>query len=164
MTKTFLRNGLIAAAVMNIGGVLAFSKFFTNAAVNEADPVVMSNFGLVMIVVWGLAYAGAASILTTLWRVNDERSAVFMEKFYTHLGKGHARDEALQMAKMELLVSSDDFHAHPYYWAGYIAVGDMQPLYPGTRWWMWALLPGLGLIPLLAVGVLRKKATRQRLS
>lgn len=66
MTRTFLRNGLIAAAVMNVGGVLAFSKFFTNAALNEADPVVMSNFGLVMIAVWGLAYAGAATIRSTV--------------------------------------------------------------------------------------------------
>lgn len=47
---------------MNTGGVLFFSKFFTNNAVNEADPVVMSNFGLIMITVWGFAYAGAATI------------------------------------------------------------------------------------------------------
>lgn len=66
MTKTFLRNGLLAAAAMNIGGVLLFSKFFNNEAVNEADPVVMSNFGLIMIVVWGLAYAGAAAIRSNI--------------------------------------------------------------------------------------------------
>lgn len=47
---------------MNIVGVLVFSRGFTNTAINQADPVVMSNFGLVMIAVWGLAYLGAASI------------------------------------------------------------------------------------------------------
>ena len=47
---------------MNIGGVLVFSRAFTNVAINDADPVVMSNFGLLMIVVWGLAYLGAATI------------------------------------------------------------------------------------------------------
>ena len=47
---------------MNIGGVLLFSRAFTNTAVNQADPVVMSNFGLVMIAVWGLAYLAASSI------------------------------------------------------------------------------------------------------
>ena len=62
MTKNFLRNGLIAAGLMNIGGVLLFSRGFTNVAINNADPVVMSNFGLVMIAVWGLAYLGAAAI------------------------------------------------------------------------------------------------------
>lgn len=66
MTDRMLQNGLLAAAAMNIGGVLLFSKGFTNAAVNEADPVVMSNFGLLMIMVWGLAYAGASTIRTDL--------------------------------------------------------------------------------------------------
>lgn len=47
---------------MNIAGALTFSRLFTNTAINAADPVVMSNFGLSMIVVWGLAYLGAAPI------------------------------------------------------------------------------------------------------
>jgi hypothetical protein len=62
MNKNLIRNGLIAAGLMNIGGVLVFSRAFTNSAINDADPVVMSNFGLLMIVVWGLAYIGAATI------------------------------------------------------------------------------------------------------
>ena len=37
---------------MNIGGAILFSKGFTNKAINQADPVVMSNFGLIMIK-WG---------------------------------------------------------------------------------------------------------------
>lgn len=58
--------GLLAAALMNIGGVLIFSRAFTNAAINLADPLVMSNFGLLMIVVWGLAYLGAATIAANI--------------------------------------------------------------------------------------------------
>jgi hypothetical protein len=60
--RTHIRNGFIIAGVMNIAGVLLFSRLLTNTVINEADPVVMSNFGLVMIAVWGLAYLGAASI------------------------------------------------------------------------------------------------------
>ena len=62
MSSSLVRNGFIVAALMNIGGVLLFSRAFTNDAINQADPVVMSNFGLLMIVVWGLAYLGAAFI------------------------------------------------------------------------------------------------------
>ena len=62
MKKSLIKNGFIAAGLMNIGGVLLFSRGFTNSAINDADPVVMSNFGLVMIAVWGLAYLGAAAI------------------------------------------------------------------------------------------------------
>jgi hypothetical protein len=66
MTGNLLRNGLIAASAMNIGGAILFSKGFTNEAINQADPVVMSNFGLIMIVVWGLAYGGASAIRSNI--------------------------------------------------------------------------------------------------
>ena len=70
MNKNMVKNGLIAAALMNIGGVLIFSRAFSNVAINNADPIVMSNFGLVMIVVWGLAYLGAAAISSNIkWLV-----------------------------------------------------------------------------------------------
>ncbi|MDA7920469.1 hypothetical protein N9B73_01835 [Verrucomicrobiales bacterium] len=44
------------------GGRFAFLQGVHNEVINEADPVVMSNFGLIMISVWGLAY-GAASLI-----------------------------------------------------------------------------------------------------
>lgn len=66
MHINFIRNGLIAAGLMNVGGVLLFSRAFTNSAINEADPVVMSNFGLLMIIVWGSAYLGAATITSSI--------------------------------------------------------------------------------------------------
>ena len=70
MNRTLIRNGLIAAGFMNIAGVLLFSRAFTNVAINSADPVVMSNFGLLMIAVWGLAYLGAAAITSSIkWLV-----------------------------------------------------------------------------------------------
>ncbi|EDY86267.1 hypothetical protein GP5015_1740 [gamma proteobacterium HTCC5015] len=62
MNQSWIKWGFVAAALMNIGGVLLFSRGFTNTAINAADPVVMSNFGLLMIVVWGLAYLGAAFV------------------------------------------------------------------------------------------------------
>ncbi len=62
MNTKLIKTGFIAAGLMNIGGVLLFSRAFTNTAINNADPVVMSNFGLLMIAVWGLAYWGAAAI------------------------------------------------------------------------------------------------------
>ncbi|PZO08044.1 MAG: hypothetical protein DCF27_09785 [Lysobacteraceae bacterium] len=66
MSRRLIRNGLVAAGIMNISGVLVFSRGFTNAAINSADPVVMSNFGLLMIVVWGLAYLGAATVSASI--------------------------------------------------------------------------------------------------
>jgi hypothetical protein len=54
-----ISKGFLVAGLFNMT-VLVFSRFFTNAAIPETDPVVMSNFGLVMIVVWGLAYISVA--------------------------------------------------------------------------------------------------------
>lgn len=66
MNTTLVKTGFIVAGVMNIGGVLLFSRAFTNTAINNADPVVMSNFGLIMIVVWGGAYIAAATISSSV--------------------------------------------------------------------------------------------------
>jgi hypothetical protein len=65
MNQKLIRNGFIIAACMNFS-VLLFSRGFTNAVINEADPVVMSNFGLLMIVMWGVAYLAAATITSNI--------------------------------------------------------------------------------------------------
>jgi ABC-type transport system involved in multi-copper enzyme maturation permease subunit len=62
MSHKFIRYGLIAAGLTNIGGVLLFSRGLTNTAINNADPIVMSNFGFLMVIVWGLACLGAATV------------------------------------------------------------------------------------------------------
>lgn len=54
-----ITKGFVIAGLMNMA-VLVFSRFFTNSVIPESDPVVMSNFGLLMIVVWGLAFISVA--------------------------------------------------------------------------------------------------------
>jgi len=57
--KTTITKGFIIAGLMN-ATVLIFSKLFTNSTIPEFDPQVMSNFGLLMILIWGLAYMSVA--------------------------------------------------------------------------------------------------------
>lgn len=54
-----ITKGFVIAGLMNMA-VLVFSRFFTNSVIPESDPVVMSNFGLLMIVVWGLVFISVA--------------------------------------------------------------------------------------------------------
>jgi hypothetical protein len=54
-----ITKGFIIAGLMNMSALI-FSRFFTNATIPEFDSVVMSNFGLLMIVIWGLAYVSIA--------------------------------------------------------------------------------------------------------
>lgn len=70
------------------------------------------------------AYAGAKSIVTTLWSVNDEKTKDFMLHFYHHMKKKGAA-EALWEARNEFLSKQKGEAAHPYYWAGFIGVGAM---------------------------------------
>ncbi len=60
MREITIRTGLIIAGLANIFGVLIFSRLFTNEFINQADPLVMSDFGLLMIIVWGFAYISVA--------------------------------------------------------------------------------------------------------
>lgn len=66
--STAKKSGLIAAGFANIIGVQICSKLFSNNVLNEADPVIMSNFGLLMICIWGGAYIATSTIHSNiLW-------------------------------------------------------------------------------------------------
>ena len=51
-----ITKGFILSGLMNIFGVLTFSRFFSNAVIPEFDTQALSNFGLLMIVVWGFVF------------------------------------------------------------------------------------------------------------
>jgi CHAT domain-containing protein/tetratricopeptide (TPR) repeat protein len=66
--------------------------------------------------------AGAHSIVSTLWSVDDTFSLNLMKRFYTRLDAAESIAEALTGAKRDLLHEYGD-RAVPYYWAGFIADG-----------------------------------------
>ena len=77
----------------------------------------------------GLAYnfeqTGAAAVIASLWMVSDESTAALMTEMYRILHEGQAtRAEALQRAQLSLRHSAD--HAHPYYWAPFILIGNWR--------------------------------------
>ncbi|SDY67403.1 hypothetical protein [Hymenobacter psychrophilus] len=77
MSHTFIRNGFIASGLVNILAVLLLSRGFTNTVIPETDPVVMSNFGLLMIAVWGLVFLAVAP---RYWHVKWVVGAFVVEK------------------------------------------------------------------------------------
>ncbi len=62
MTDKIIQKGFIVAGVSNILGVLICSKAFTNDVVIATQPDVMGYFGLVSIILWGLAYISVCNI------------------------------------------------------------------------------------------------------
>ena len=73
-------------------------------------------------------YAGCPSIVMTLWEVEDKVSADIMLSFYRFLFKGYSKSEALRKAKLEHIINADPLKAHPYFWQGYMLVGDPSPI------------------------------------
>jgi len=70
-------------------------------------------------------YAGASSVIASLWYVNDRSTALLMEKMYTELSNGVEKSEALRQAKLWMLSASEQAnYRHPYYWAPFVLHGD----------------------------------------
>jgi CHAT domain-containing protein len=69
-------------------------------------------------------YAGARTLLASLWEVNDRSTAELMSRFYTHLRAGRTKDAALRAAQMEMIRGTT--HAHPSRWAPFEVLGDWQ--------------------------------------
>ena len=76
----------------------------------------------------GFVYSGVPSIMMTLWEVQDESSALIMDRFYTYIKAGERKDIALQKAKTDFLVDANMLKSHPYYWSSYIISGKTTPL------------------------------------
>ena len=67
----------------------------------------------------GLLYAGARSVMASLWDVNDVSTARLIEGLYGHLTAGVQPAEALRQAAIELRAD----RPHPYYWAPFVLSG-----------------------------------------
>jgi CHAT domain-containing protein len=74
------------------------------------------------------AYAGARSIVTSLWSVDDTATADLMRLFYENLKSGADKDHALWQAKKDYLSGHEKSGAHPFYWCGFILVGDVRKM------------------------------------
>jgi len=72
--------------------------------------------------------AGAASLVISLWSVEDTSTNELMQHFYQHLLQGESKVQALRSAQCNLLRQADSMYAHPYFWAGFRLVGDVGPL------------------------------------
>jgi hypothetical protein len=67
----------------------------------------------------GFFQAGTASVVVSLWAVNDASTAQLMEYFYRYLESGLGPAGAMRRAQADL---RRDF-PHPYYWAPFLVIG-----------------------------------------
>jgi CHAT domain-containing protein len=67
--------------------------------------------------------AGAKTVVASLWGADDQYTASLMERFYSHLAEGEDKAASLRLAKVDMLQKYGD-QASPFFWAGFIIVGD----------------------------------------
>lgn len=67
----------------------------------------------------GFLYAGASSIVASLWKVDDRATSYLMTRFYDNLENTDKR-EALRKAQL----ATRQQYAHPYYWAAFQLTGN----------------------------------------
>ncbi|NOZ63275.1 MAG: CHAT domain-containing protein [Calditrichaeota bacterium] len=68
-------------------------------------------------------YAGASSLLSSLWKVDDLATAVTIKRFFRYLHQGYSRARALQQA---VLFVKNNINAHPLYWSAFNITGDFR--------------------------------------
>ncbi len=65
--------------------------------------------------------AGAKSVLATLWKVDDQATQLFMEKFYKRYMSGESAQKAVRDTQLEFLGSKR--YSHPFYWSSFVMIG-----------------------------------------
>jgi CHAT domain-containing protein len=95
----------------------------------SADLVVLSgcNTGAVAVgsgdellgLMRGFLYAGAPSLLISMWAADDSATASLMRDFYSGLNSGASKRDALRTAQLASL----DRERHPYFWAPFTLIG-----------------------------------------
>jgi CHAT domain-containing protein len=99
----------------------------------------------------GFIYAGCPSIIMTLWQVTDKSSSELMTSFYKYLKKGKSKKEAMRLAKIDYLDKADDLTSNPYFWSGFVVLGDSSPIYnrSGIFYWVIVILAFAGILSYL---------------
>lgn len=71
-------------------------------------------------------YAGAGSLLNSLFEVPDDQTREMMRSFYGAIKSGKSKLDALHEAQLTLIQTRRKNHeaAHPFFWASFVLVGD----------------------------------------
>ncbi|HJQ68561.1 MAG TPA: CHAT domain-containing tetratricopeptide repeat protein [Blastocatellia bacterium] len=99
----------------------------------------------------GFMYAGASSVVASLWKVDDEATAELMRQFYTNmLQKEMTPADALRAAQNSIRQRPE--WQEPYYWAGFTLQGEYrQVIKPASSGLGWKIMIGAALILMMGV-------------
>jgi CHAT domain-containing protein/Tfp pilus assembly protein PilF len=97
----------------------------TLIACNTARNQRMRGFGIGSIA-HGFMFAGASHVIGTLWDVDGPASLNLITRFYRNRRHGESVSEALRAAQLSFLNDSHNDCRLPYYWAGFVLIGNFD--------------------------------------
>ena len=77
--------------------------------------------------------AGIPAVVATLWPVDDQVTRRLMRGFYAELAAGRSIAEALALAQRAVRDEPDT--RHPFFWSGFVVIGDGDIRLPLARRW-----------------------------
>jgi CHAT domain-containing protein len=90
-------------------------------------------------------FSGAKSVVSSLWKINDQSTSELMGYFYGYLKQKKNKDEALRLAKLDFMANQKNQKmSHPYYWAAFVLYGDSGKMFHPSYFWFVVL--GIGII------------------
>jgi CHAT domain-containing protein len=116
----------------------------------------------------GFFYSGVKSLITTLWNISDEVSVKLVSDFYRNLKKGLPKDQALRQAQLNFIQHQKEIkqktNAHPFYWASFIPIGEMDAMQKTSSLYKPMLIIGVFML-ILCIGIyfwFRKKEIKKK--
>ena len=117
----------------NVDGILTMEEVINNIKLN-ADLVVLSacETGIgevlggegVMAMTRAFQLAGTASVLTSLWKVDEASTKQFMVKFYSYINEAKKPAVALSLTKKDFINNKiKNKLSHPFFWAAFVITG-----------------------------------------
>jgi CHAT domain-containing protein len=73
----------------------------------------------------GFMYAGASTVVASLWKVDDEATSELMRRFYINMLQSGMTPAAALRAAQNSIRSEPQWHS-PYYWAAFTLQGDYR--------------------------------------
>ena len=91
---------------------------------------------------------GVRSVAYTQWPLVDKTGALIITGFYDGMVEGQNLEVALRAAKLGYLSVADPVKSHPYFWAGYVLVGNTDPIelsrrFPIIVWFLVIVTAGI---------------------
>ncbi len=110
----------------------------------------------------GFALVGVPSVVMSLWKVNDKiTSGLMVDMYKNFVEEGKPINQALRYSKLKYLDGSDEYSAHPYYWAPFLQLGQniaYNERNIGNQETIFYIIGGLALMSLLIFLGKRKRA------